>query len=105
MARHREIEEQRGLERAEEAEQERRARLPKTEDEYRARTMEFAGHLAKFIDGHVCGTGDGFRFDTKTYESCVAAYRTIENAIREGRVICEKGQSHHGLRVIHGGRS
>lgn len=104
-ARYREMEEQRELERAEEAEQERRARLPKTEEEYRARTMEFAGYLAKFIDGHVCGTGDGFRFDTKTYESCVTAYRTIENAIRGGRIISEKRQVRLGLSVIPGGRS
>lgn len=104
-ARYREMEELRELERAKEAEKEHQARLPKTEDEYRARTLEFAGYLARFIDGYVCGTGDGFRFDTKTYESCVAAYRTIENAIREGRIISREQQGRPGLRVIHGGRS
>jgi hypothetical protein len=104
MARYRTIEEQRESERATEAEKERQARLPKTEDEYRERVIGYAGSLAGLIDGFLREGRDGYRFDIATYDACMSAYRSMEAAIRRGRVISKSKAAWPVMRLISGGR-
>lgn len=104
VARRAELETQRQQEANARQEQERLQRLPKSDEEYRARVLEYAGYLAHFIDGFLREGRDGYRFDIATYEVSISAYRSMEAAIRRGRIISESKTARPALRLISSGR-
>lgn len=104
VARRAEVETQRQQEASARQEQERLQRQPKSDEEYRARVLEYAGYLTGFIDGFLREGRDGYRFDTSTYDSCMSAYRAMAAAIHRGRIISESKTARPALRLISGGR-
>lgn len=81
----------------------RKAREPKTRDEFRCRAEEIVDFAFRYIQ-HYVGQGEGgFRFDTATAEECAKARMTLVGAVKHGRVIADGKGQRPALRLIRGG--